>query len=147
MMEASADPNASEADDIPLICSTYDHQPKSTEIFLRLGANLDLTVSDNQHDMVQQLLSHDTNYTVMAEKEQRVLHSVANHGDKMPMDILRHARLVKVDPEARDAMGKSAWEYLKDAFTMLIDSISARQRPQEDDEISHKVFYDAIEKC
>lgn len=31
MVQAHADPDASDADDTPLICSTYDHQPKSTD--------------------------------------------------------------------------------------------------------------------
>lgn len=65
MVKAHADPNASDADAIPLICSTYDHQPKSTETLLKLGAKpklaakrsgltaLHFAVTDNQHDIIQ----------------------------------------------------------------------------------------------
>ena len=170
MVEAGADPNASDADDTPLICSTYDHKPKSTEMLLRFGANPDLVskrsgltalhfaVTDNQHDIIQQLLSHDANYTFGAEKEQTILHLAAIHGDKLTMDILREAKLMGVEPDARDALGKTAREYFKErcdkqnctddvniAFATLMNSVSANQRPQVDDDSLHEVFYDAIE--
>lgn len=172
MVEAGADPNASEADDTPLICSTYDHKPKSTELLLSLGANPDLAskrsgltalhfaVTDNQHDIIQQLLSHDVNYTFEADKEQTILHLAAIHGDKITMDILRRAKLKGVESDARDTLGMTAREYfdkrsdensctddMKVAFTALMDSISANQRPQGEDDLLHEVFYDAIEQC
>ena len=172
MVEAGADPNASDADDTPLICSTYDHKPKSTEMLLSLGANPDLVskrsgltalhfaITDNQHDIIQQLLSHDANYTFEADNEQTILHLAAIHGDKMTMDILRGATLIGVDSDAKDAVGKSAWEYFEErcekkgctgdvkmAFTTLMECISANQRAQADDDSLHEVFYDAIERC
>ena len=172
MVEAGADPNASDADDTPLICSTYDHKPKSTETLLSLGANPDLAskrsgltalhfaVTDNQHDIIQQLLSHDANYTSGAEKEQTILHLAAIHGDKITLDILREAKLLGVEPDARDTLDKTAREYFEErcekqsckddvqmAFTTLMDSISASQRPQVEDDSLHEVFYDAIEQC
>ena len=126
MVEAGADPNASDADDTPLICSTYDHKPKSTEMLLGLGADPDLVskrsgltalyyaVTDNQHDTIQQLLSHDADYTFEAEKEQTILHLAAIHGDKITMDILRGAKLMGVELDARDALGKTAREYFEE---------------------------------
>ena len=169
MVEAHADPNASDADDTPLICSTYDHQPRSTEKLLKFGADpnlaskrsgltaLHFAVTDNQHDIIQQLFSHDVDYTLKAEREQNVLHLAAIHGDKMTMDIIRQAMLMEIDPETKDAQGKTARDHfeerckgrvpdaVKDAFTTLIDSSSARQRPQDDDESLHEIFHDAVE--
>ena len=172
MVGAGADPNASDADDTPLICSTYDHKPKSTETLLRFGANPDLVskrsgltalhfaVTDNQHDIIRQLLSHDANYTFEAEKEQTILHLAAIHGDKITMDILREAQLMGVEADAQDAQDKTAREYfeerchkqsctdeLKVAFTTLMDSISANQQPEIEDDSLHDVFYDATEQC
>lgn len=76
------------------------------------------------------------------------------------MDILRGANLKGVESDARDALGMTAREYFdercdkkgctddtKVAFTALMDSISANQRPQVEDESLHEVFYDAIEQC
>ena len=172
MVEAGADPNASDADDTPLICSTYDHKPKSTETLLRFGANPDLVskrsgltalhfaVTDNQHDIIQQLLSYDANYAFGAEKKQTILHLAAIHGDKITMNILREAKLMGVERDARDALDKTAREYFEErcekksctddvkiAFTTLMDSISASQPPQVDDDSFREVFYDAIEQC
>ena len=172
MVEAGADLNASDADDTPLICSTYGHKPKSTEILLRLGADPDLVskrsgltalhfaVTDNQHDIIQQLLSHDANHTFEAEKEQTILHLAAIHGDTMTMNMLGGAKLMGVESDARDALGKTALEYFEErcekqscrddvrtAFTRLMDSIPANQRPQVEDDSLHEVFFDAIERC
>ncbi|KAL9072041.1 MAG: hypothetical protein Q9161_003815 [Pseudevernia consocians] len=128
MVHAGADPNASDADDTPLIWSTYDHQPKSSETLLRLGANPNLLLMDQ-----------------------------AIHGDSMTMNILSQARLVRVDPEAKDSLDKTAREYfeerseqsapysVKDAFATLLDTVSARSDSQEDDGLFPEDFYDAIE--
>ena len=76
------------------------------------------------------------------------------------MDILRGAKLMGVELDARDALGKTAREYFEErcemencrddvriAFTTLVDSVSANQRPQVDDDSLHEVFYDAVEQC
>lgn len=170
MVEAHADPNASDADDTPLICSTYDHQPKSTETLLRLGADPNLAakksglralhsaVSDNQHDIIRQLLLHDADCTLKAEKERNLLHLAAIHGDDKTMDILSQARLMGVDAEVRDSLGKTAREYfeerseesrtnvVKDAFRTLLDTISARRGSHGDDGQFPEVFHDAMEE-
>ena len=120
MVKAHADPNASNADDTLLICSTCDHQPRSTEKLLRLDAKpnlaanrsdltaLHVVVTDNQEMIIQQLLSHDAERPPKAETEQSILHLTAFHGDNVTMDILSRTRLVEVDPDARDALGKPA---------------------------------------
>lgn len=170
MVQAGADPNASEADDTPLICSTYEHQPKSTEELLRLGAKPDLAanrsgmtalhfaVTDNQHDIIQQLLSHNADCTLKAEQGRNILHLAAIHGDKMTMDILRQARLVGLETEARDSLDRTARQYfeerpeesapdtVKNAFTMLLDILPARRGSQEDDGLFPEDFHDAIEE-
>ena len=170
MVQAGADPNASDAVDTPLLCSTYDHQPKSADSLLRRGANPNLTakgsgltalhfaVTDNQHDIMQQLLLHDAGCTLNAQSERNILHLAAIHGDKMIMDILSQARLMGVDPDARDSLGKTARNYfekrceesvpdaVKDAFKMLLDITTARRELQNNDGPSDEVFYDAIEE-
>ena len=170
MVHAGADPNASDADDTPLIWSTYDHQPKSSETLLRLGANPNLVangsgltalhfgVTDNQHHIIQQLVSHDADCTLKAEKKRNILHLAAIYGDSMTMNILSQARLMRVDPEAKDSLDKTAREYfeerseqsapasVKDAFATLLDTVLARSDSQEDDGLFPEVFYDAIEE-
>ena len=170
MVQAHADPNASDADDTPLICATYDHQPRSTETLLRLGANpnlaskrsgltaLHFTVTDNQHDIIQQLLSHDADCSLKAEEERNILHLAAIHGDEMTMDVLRQARPTGVDSEAKDSLGKTAREYFEErpgesapdavkiAFAMLLDTVSASRDARGDDGLSPEVFYDASEE-
>ena len=169
MVEAHADPNASDADDTPLICSTYNHQPESTEKLLRLGAKPDVpakklgltalhfAVTDNQHDIIKQLLSHNADYTLKAEKDRSILHLAAIHGDDKTMQILAQAQLTRSDLEARDALDKTAREYfedrcaqsapdsLKEAFEMMVASISVKRSPQDDDEIFHEEYYEAAE--
>lgn len=170
MVKAHADPNASDADAIPLICSTYDHQPKSTETLLKLGAKpklaakrsgltaLHFAVTDNQHDIIQQLLSHNADCTLKAEKERNIIHLAAIHGDGTTTDILSQARLMGIDPEARDSLGKTAREYFEErseesapgtvrhAFTVLRNTLIARRGLREDDVSLPEVFYDAIEE-
>lgn len=170
MVQAHADPNASDADDTPLICSTYDHQPGSTETLLRLGANPDLAakksgitalyfaVTDNQHEIIRQLLSHGADCTLEAEKGRNIVHLAAIHGGELTMDILSRARLTGIDLEARDSLGKTARDYfeersegdapnaVKDAFTVLLHSISAARGSRTDDGTFPEVFYDAVEE-
>lgn len=171
MIQADADPNASDAMDTPLLCATCNHQPKSTESLLKRGANpnlaakgsgltaLHFAIIDNQHDIIQQLLSYDADCTIKAENGRTILHMVAIHGDKKTMSILSQARLVGVDPELRDSSGKTAQEYfeerckesvpdvVKDAFTMLLGTTTTAMRElQEDDGPDHEVFHDAIEE-
>ena len=115
-------------------------------------------MTDNQHDIIQQLLSHDADCTLKAETERNILHLVAIHGDDLTMNNLKRARLMEVDPEARDSLGKTASEYfeqryekqsasdaIKDAFTTLIDTISARRELRDNDGAFPDVFYDAAE--
>lgn len=171
MVEAHADPNASDADDTPLICSTYDHQPKSTDALLRLGALPDLpakrsgltalhfAVTDNQHDIIRQLLLHGADCSLKAEEQRNILHLAAIHGDDETIDILTQARLMGLDPEARDSHAKTAPGYfeersvestpdaVKSSFTTLLDTISARRNSPSNDEPFTEVFYDAIEEC
>ena len=170
MIRAHADPNASDADDTPLICSTYDHQPESTDALLRHGADpnlaakksgmtaLHFAVIDNQHEIVDQLLSHNAQCTVKADKERNIIHLAAIHGDDTTMNILSHKRLTGVDPGAKDSLGKTAREYfderseesaadaVKDAFTTLLDTISASRAPQEQEGLFPEVFHDAVEE-
>ena len=170
MIRAHADPNASDADDTPLICSTYDHQPESTDALLRLGADpnlkakksgmtaLHFTVIDNQHEIIKQLFSHDAKCTVKAEKERNIIHLAAIHGDNTTMNILSHKKLTGVDPAAKDSLGKTAREYfeersdesaadaVEDAFTTLLDTISAKTAPQKHEGQFPEVFHDAVEE-
>ena len=170
MVRAHADPNTSDADDTPLICSTYDHQPGSTDALLRLGADPNLTakksgmtalhfaVIDNQHEIIEQLLSHDAKCTVKADKERNIIHLAAIHGDNTTMNILSHKKLTGVDPGARDFMGKTAGEYfeerseesgadvVKDAFTTLLDSISGQRASQKHEGHFPEIFHDAVEE-
>ena len=115
-------------------------------------------MTDNQHDIIQQLLSHDADNTLKAEKKRNILHLAAIHGDSMTMIILSQARLMRVDPEAKDSLDKTAREYfeerfeqsapdpVKDAFATLLDTVSARSDSQEDNGLFPEVFYDAIEE-
>ena len=54
------------------------------------------------------------------------------------MDILREAKLMGVEPDAKDALGKTAKQSGTDdvriAFTTLMDSISATPQPEIDDD-------------
>lgn len=169
MVEVHADPNASDADDTPLICSTYDHQPKSTETLLRLGAKpnlpakrsgltaLHFAVTDNQHDIIRQLLSHGADCSIKAEEGRNILHLAAMHGDDTTMDILSQARVMEIDQEAKDSQGKTAREYfdersaestpdtVKGAFTTLLGTVSDRRESPNDDEWFPESFYDAVE--
>ena len=170
MIQAHADPNASDADDTPLICSTYDHQPESTDALLRLGADPNLTakksgmtalhfaVIDNQHEIIEKLLSHDAECAVKADKERSIIHLAAIHGDNTTMNILSHKKLTGIDPGARDSMSKTAGEYfeerseesaedgLKEAFTTLLDTISTRRASQKHEDQFPEVFHDAVEE-
>ncbi|KAF6231601.1 hypothetical protein HO173_010133 [Letharia columbiana] len=170
MVKAHADSNASDADDTPLICSTYDHQPKSTETLLKLGAKpnlaakrsgltvLHFAVTDNQHDIIQQLLSHNADCTLKAEKERNIIHLAVIHGDRTTIDILSQARLMGIDPEARDSLGKTARGYFEEqseesapgtvrhAFTVRHNTLIARRGSREDDVSLPEVFYDAIKE-
>ena len=96
MVQAHADPNAEDADDTPLICSTYEHPFAVTDnqhdIILCSTYEHPFAVTDNQHDIIQQLHSHCADYTLKAEKERNMVHLAAMHRDKMTMDILSHAR-------------------------------------------------------
>lgn len=76
----------------------------------------------------------------------------------MTMDILSQAGLMGVDPDARGALGKTSRNYfevrceesvpdaVKDAFTMLLDTTTARRELQNNDGPSDEVFYDAVEE-
>lgn len=151
--------------DPPLVCSTYDHQPQSTDRLPRLGAipnlaakgsgltALHFTVIDNQHNIIQQPLSYDADCTLKAKKLQSILHQAAMYGDNMIMNTLSQARLMGVDAEARNSLGKTPREYfeercgesvpdaVKDAFSMLLDTTTVRTESQYDDGPSHEVFY------
>ena len=170
MIRAHADPKASDADDTPPICSTYDHQPESTDALSRLGADpnlaakksgmtaLHFAVIDNQHKIIEQLLSHDAHCTVKADKERNMIHLAAIHGDNTTMNILSHKRLTGVDPGARDSLGKTAGEYfeerseesaadvVKDAFTALLDTISAERASRKLEGPFPEVFHDAVKE-
>ena len=170
MIQAHNDPNISDADDAPLIRSTYKYQPKSTDALLRLSADpnitaeksgiiaLHFTVIDSQHKFIEELLSHDAQCTIKADKERNIIHLVAIHRDNTTMDLSNHNRLTGVDPGARYSMGKTARGYfeersdesaahaVKDAFTTLLDTTSARRASQEQEGQFPEVFHDAVEE-
>lgn len=67
-------------------------------------------MTDNQHDIIQQLHSHCADYTLKAEKGRNIVHLAAMHGDKMAMDTLSQARPIGVDAESKDSRGKTTRE-------------------------------------
>ncbi len=125
MVYAHADLNALDADDTPLVGSTYDHQSRTTETCLRLSANptiaaqipgltaLRFAVIDNQHDIIQQLLSHHADSAFKAEKDRNTLSLAAPLRGKSTMNTSSQARPRGIDPEARRSLGKSARKYLE----------------------------------
>ena len=68
------------------------------------------------------------------------------------MDILREAKLMGVEPDAKDALGKTAKQSGTDdvriAFTTLMDSISATPQPEIDDSIlKSSMMHSAVLIC
>ena len=119
---------------------------------------LHFAVIDDQHRMIEQLLSHDAQCTVNADKERNIIHLAATHRDNTTMDLFNHNKLTGVDPGARDSMGKTAKRYfeeqseestadaVKDVFTTLLETTPARRASQEQEGQFPEVVHDAVEE-
>lgn len=59
-------------------------------------------VTDNEYEIIQQLLSHDSDFTLKADKELNILHLAAIHGDTVTMNVHTQAGLRGVDAERSD---------------------------------------------
>lgn len=154
MYGAGADLDAMERSGTPLICSTYDRQPRSTAILLRLGADINAATPEssstamhfaifhNVHDILEQLLDNNADYTRCNIEGQTMIHFAARAGDDQTMQILARHGLRGLDVEARDNKLMTAQDCFEQrasdtksreiisSFRAMISGISGRIGPE-----------------
>ena len=157
--------------DTPLARAAMKDQDDACKFLLRQGAQidsedwegdtpLDEAIRGRSHRALRVLLSAGANLLHVTAVNRTILHKVAKSGDMTTIDIVSKTCLKGLDPEAKDNLGQTAYDYLCkrsflpegfiESFEQLIRSIkminSKSSSPTESDE-EEDDFVDVAEFC